>query len=73
MKEIVKRNSATWLPKFRKFWDPQGERISGGRRENLVKIGCGCFWQKQNLFIRTTWLGQALLLVIKATNIYSKC
>ena len=72
MKERVKRNSTTWMLKFRKFWGPQGERISGGRRENLVKIGFGCF-QKQNLFIWTTWLGQALLLVMKATNIYSKC
>ena len=35
------------LPKFRKIWGPQEERISGGRRENLVKIGCDCFWQEQ--------------------------
>ena len=43
-KKINTGNLATWLPKFRKFWGPQGERISGQRRENLVKIGCGCFW-----------------------------
>ena len=35
------------LPKFRKIWGPQEERISGGRRENLVKIGFDCFWQEQ--------------------------
>ena len=43
MKERVKRNSTTWMLKFRKFWGPQGERISGGRRENLVKIVSGVF------------------------------
>ena len=38
-----KKRNLEFQQKFRKFWGPQGERISGGRRENLVKIGCDCF------------------------------